>query len=603
MSQRVLDILVRLTGAERVAAQLRSIDGEGRKSAAEIRKAFGEAVPVLGQLDQQVSSFVGVLKQLPPTAGLAGLAIAGLTMEVKLLSSAMRELDAASQRLGILTQTRSRLGGTGATLAELRRLQGLEGGTVSLADMARLSNAAATRGIDVETFREIVATADELATVTGRDLIPTIEQLNQAVGTGTVRAFASAGADVRQLIKEFGEGRLSVEETRIVMQRLRDQVDGSGDSVSDALNSAKTAAKDAWAVLGEVWVQNPAVITSVNAYAFAVNTVADAYANVITQVGEFYGWINKLLELSPGNAANGSGSAPYISATGAAQYQQMQSNPVFSEHGLAGAPQPGVLQSAVTRTPDVMLAAIADRERNRRGGGQRAVPYHQTRAFQALKAQLEAAGLESQAQWLLDSGLLDQNAAAEEQAMRWEAAARLGGGPRAHVTFSQSYLNRQMASRLREQMAGMTPFERAQHLAQRLGMAHDPFLSSPGRTSQLGRGGNAAALMDLYGSYQSGGIGGLVGTGAGMVFANTLSAASMLGAAGGPVGMLAGSLLGSLFQKHQRETIRGPIEVEDKRVADILGGLNSTMNEMLRLVTAGGADRLFADAARQAVAL
>lgn len=575
-SNRTLDILVKLTGAERLVQQFNQIEKTGTKSAKEVRESFGEVVPAFGAVNQQASTFLAAVKNLPPAVGIAALAIAGLAMQVKLLSTAFRELDAASQRTGVLRQTQLLSGGVSQARADLQALQRLEGRTLSMSQLAQLRNSASTRGIDLETFKEIVATADELATVTGRDLIPTIEQLNQAVGTGTVRAFASAGADVRALIKEFGEGRLTIEETRLVMQRLRDQVDGSGDSVSDSLNSMKRAGKDAWDAMLNSWAENPTLILGLQGIATAVDKVSDSFVFLHTKLQEVYRAWQQYLGISGGGRT---AAGPPGSGTGlgnkAAGYVQ-----VMREDGTTEWVKADGAQNVTdwTHVPGRGWVPTAQLERERAEG---------------YRMPGEVAAASSRGRTL---------APRAEREREWSAFNR------GTLEFWEAQIERQRAATTPRRAGRRFADAQAEYFMQRsrdvrgaLPMIPPPPL--PGTPRPNGGGTNADELALLLQAGVDGGASGLIGTGVGMVAANTLSAASLLGSAGGPVGMVLGTLVGSLFQQRQRETIRGPIAVEDKRVADILGALNSTMNELIRLSTAGGADRLFADAARQAVAL
>lgn len=283
--------------------QFKQIDAASGKTFADYRKAVGDAVPVLGQLDQQTTDFLATLKQLPPSAGIAGLAIAGIALEAKAATAAIKELDAASSRLGVLTNAEGRLGGIRGSTAEFRALQERADNGLTLYEAARLSNQASTRGLDAQTLREIVETGNEVSAVLGQDLLPTIEQLNQAVGIGTVRAFAAAGANVRELERDFGSGRLSIEETREVLRRLREDLDGDGDSVADSFESTRKAVADVKNELGQTWAENPLIVAGAKAQAAVVDFMRDKYIDYLRAVREAYVQMQELFGLRPPSTA------------------------------------------------------------------------------------------------------------------------------------------------------------------------------------------------------------------------------------------------------------------------------------------------------------
>lgn len=85
-----------------------------------------------------------------------------------------------------------------------------------------------------------------------------------------------------------------------------------------------------------------------------------------------------------------------------------------------------------------------------------------------------------------------------------------------------------------------------------------------------------------------------ISTGLGMVAANNPAFAIPIA--------IAQAFLPGLFQQHQRQPITEPIPTNIMNTEDIVGPLNSTLNHLLRAVVSGGVDRLAADAARQQLA-
>ena len=457
----------------------------------------------------------------------------------------------------------------------LVQLQKASDNTVQRLDLIRVAEEGIARGILPQHLTLITQTANNMSDSLGTDLLPTLDRLQYAVGTGNLKAFASLGVNVRELRREFGEGQLTYEETIEVMSRVRDMFgENNGDGAADSVNALRTAVID----------------------------LGDAIASTSAQASQSTGVLNWIDQITAGITRLGSAVSADSLKSGLGNMIQglmvmgigdpkLYASWASSAYNWAGGLASGGDMDNASNPANWNANGLDAIRRSGSGGGGRSGVSKSSGGRSIIGGPAGMFDLGNIGN--LPSGWIDFLEATPGESWRDYA-----GGGLSSVRPQESFINleamnlgaiAELLTSRKQQMGGTSMRETMDRARRRFG-----YDEGIGISKEQNINGVVNALSGAGAAYNAGKAGDNVGA-----IAGGLSAVAGLidigafgaAAAAGPVGaIIAGvGIIASLFagNPHQRQTIQDAIPMKMMNPEDITGPLNGTLLRMMQVLSRG----------------